>query len=64
MVASIGVASSAQRNALATTTLLGPLVVASGTLKWSLGRALTPAAAGEVFSVFIKFRATGQTLDN
>jgi hypothetical protein len=35
MVASIGVASSAQRNAIATTTLLGPLVVASGTLKWS-----------------------------
>lgn len=63
-VASIGVASAAQRNAIATTTLLGPLTVASGTLKWAVGVALTPAAAGEVFSVYIKPRATGQVLDN
>lgn len=64
MVASIGVASGAQRNAIATTTLLGPLVIASGTLKWAVGISMTPAAAGEVFSVYIKPRATGQVLDN
>lgn len=62
-LASIGVASSAQRNAIATVTLLGPITVASGTKQWTYGRSLTPAAAGEVFSVHVKFRLTGQTND-
>lgn len=62
-LASIGVASAAQRNVIATTTLLGPITVASGTKVWSYGRSLTPAAAGEVFSVHVKFRLTGQTND-
>lgn len=63
-MASTGVASSAQRNAIATIPLFGPLVIASGSLKWALGIAMTPAGGGEVFSVLIKPRATGQTLDN
>jgi hypothetical protein len=62
-LASIGVASAAQRNAIATVTLLGPVTVASGTKVWTYGRSLTPAAAGEVFSVHVKFRITGQAND-
>jgi hypothetical protein len=58
-VASIGVASGAQRNAIATITLLGPLTIASGTAKWAVGIAMDPAAAGEVFSVYLKPRLTG-----
>jgi len=58
-VASIGVASSAQRNAIATTTLFGPVAGASGVALWSAGVALDNAAAGEVFSLFIRPRQTG-----
>jgi len=56
-LASVGVASAAQENSLATTTLLGPKsVAASGTTQWSVGVALTPALAGEVFSVKLEPR--------
>jgi hypothetical protein len=56
-LASIGVASAAQSNSLATTTLLGPKsAAASGTTQWSVGVALTPALAGEIFSVKLEPR--------
>lgn len=56
-LASVGVASAAQSNSLATTTLLGPASVgASGSAEWAIGVALTPALAGEVFSVKLEPR--------
>lgn len=56
-VASVGVASAAQSNSLATTTLLGPASVgASGKAEWAVGVALSPALAGEVFSVKLEPR--------
>lgn len=56
-LASVGVASAAQSNSLATTTLLGPKsVAASGTVQWAVGVAQTPALAGEVFSVKLEPR--------
>jgi hypothetical protein len=58
-VASIGVASSAQRNAIATTTLFGPITVASGAARWAAGVAMDAVAAGEVFSLYIRPRLTG-----
>lgn len=56
-LASLGVASAAQGNSLATTTLLGPASVgASGAAEWAVGIALTNALAGEVFSVKLEPR--------
>lgn len=56
-LASLGVASAAQSNSLATITLLGPAAVAaSGTVQWAVGVALTPALAGEIFSVKLEPR--------
>lgn len=56
-VASVGVASAAQSNSLATTTLLGPKsAAASGTVQWAVGVAQSPALAGEIFSVKLEPR--------
>jgi len=56
-LASLGVASAAQANSLATTTLLGPASVgASGSVEWAVGIALTNALAGEIFSVKLEPR--------
>lgn len=55
-VATFGVASAAQGNALATITQLGPVTGASGVSKWAVGVAMENAAAGEVFSVYVSPR--------
>ncbi|MGH2954871.1 MAG: hypothetical protein ACRD2Z_09695 [Thermoanaerobaculia bacterium] len=55
-VASIGIASAAQDNAVATITQLGPISAASGVAQWAVGQSLSAAAAGEVFSLFVKPR--------
>lgn len=55
-LASIGLASAAQMNLPATTTLLGPISGASGVAKWAVGVAMSPAGAGEVFSVKLEPR--------
>jgi hypothetical protein len=56
-LASIGVASGAQFNQIATTTLLGPASVgASGAAEWAVGIAVSSAQAGEIFSVKLEPR--------
>ena len=56
-LASVGVASGAQFNAIATTTLLGPASVgASGSAEWAVGVAQTNAGAGEIFTVKLEPR--------
>lgn len=52
--ASIGVSSQVQGGTtLATTVLLAPVSGASGTVSYRVGKAESPAGAGEVFSVLI-----------
>lgn len=56
-LATVGVASSAQGGTtLATVTQLGPVAGASGSVVNSVGLAMEPAAAGEIFSVLINPR--------
>jgi hypothetical protein len=56
-LASVGCASAAQANSLATTTLLGPASVgASGKAEWAVGVSLTAALPGEIFSVKLEPR--------
>lgn len=56
-LASLGVASGAQFNALATTTLLGPASVgASGQVEWAVGVAQINAAPGDIFTVKLEPR--------
>ena len=59
-MATLGVATNAQGGSyLATVPQLGPITVASGSGQWAVGLALTPAKAGELFSLYIKPRQTG-----
>lgn len=55
--ASLGVA--AEVGVASTNGDLGPVAQASGTLKYTAGVALTPAAAGEFFSLYVKPRTLG-----
>lgn len=56
-LASVGVASGAQANALATTTLLGPASAgASGVARWAVGVAQSDAAGGDIFTVKLEPR--------
>lgn len=49
--ADIGIAS--------TNGAVGPIAAASGVVKWRIGRSLSAAAAGEVFSLYINPRQLG-----
>lgn len=56
-LASVGVASGAQGNAIATTSLLGPASAgASGVARWAVGIAQSAAAGGEIFTVKLEPR--------
>lgn len=55
--ASIGVAAEA--GVASTNGDLGPVAQASGTLKYTAGIALSPADAGEFFSLYVKPRTLG-----
>lgn len=58
-LATVGVASAAQDNSTANVVQLGPITAASGSIKWVVGKSLSGAAAGEVFSLQIRPRQIG-----
>lgn len=60
-IATVGIASGAQPDGVATVTQLGPVSAASGSVVHRVGIALEPAAAGEIFSVYLKPRQLSGT---
>jgi hypothetical protein len=57
--ASIGV--GAEVNIASSNGAMGPVAAASGSLRYTIGQSETPAAAGEVFSLYVNPRALSGT---